>query len=91
MGGFVQKKFSISQNHKDFLEAYREWGFSDQSSMLREALSRFMQEMEKKKRKKQMAEKARELLVDYTGDTELTAFTDLDGEDFYEAGRNMDH
>ena len=29
-----------------------------------------------------MAEKARELLADYGTDKELTAFTDLDGEDF---------
>jgi len=91
MGGFVQKKFSISRSHKDFLEAYREWGFSDQSSLLREALSHFMQDMKKKKRQRQMAEKARELLVDYTENAELTAFTELDGEDFYEAGRNMEH
>ena len=91
MGGFVQKKFSISQNHKDFLEAYRAWGFSDQSSMLRAALSLFIKDLEARERKRQMKQKALELLADYTDDKELTAFTDLDGEDFYETGRNLGH
>ena len=73
------------------MENYKKWGFSDKSSMLREALSRFIKELEAKERKRQMEQKARELLSDYTEDQELTAFTDLDGEDFNETGRNLGH
>ena len=91
MDSFVQKKFSITRRHKDFLENYKKWGFSDQSSMLREALSLFIKELENRERKRLMAQKARELVSDYTEDEELTAFTNLGGEDFYETGRDMGH
>jgi replicative DNA helicase len=40
-----------------------------------------VQEMSEKRRKLKQA--ARELLVDYMSDDELTAFKVLDGEDFY--------
>lgn len=78
----TQKKISISPEQKKFLENYRQWGFSDQSSIVREALSRFIKEVKIKERKSLMAQKAQELLSDYTADKELIAFTDLDGEDF---------
>ena len=42
----------------------------------------FSEEVKAKHRKKQMAEKAEELLSDYSSDRELTAFTEIDGEDF---------
>jgi len=57
-------------------------GFSDQSSIVREALNRLIKEFKIKQRKSQMAQKARELFSDYTTDRELTTFTDLDGEEF---------
>jgi len=91
MGALVQKKFSITKMHKDFLENCKKWGFSDQSSMLRAALSRFIKDLAAAERKRQMEQKALELLADYTEDKELIAFTDLDGEDFYETGRNLGH
>jgi len=69
-------------DQKQFLEDYRQWGFSDQSSIVREALARYMDELKTTRRKTQMAQKARELASDYQTDDELTAFTDLDGEDF---------
>ena len=78
----MQKKISISPEQNEFLENYKQWGFTDQSSIVREALSQFIKEAEKKQRKTQMAEKAKELLSDYKKDKELTAFTELDGEDF---------
>jgi len=66
METMTQKKFSININQKEFLANYKKWGFSDQSSIVREALDRF----------------TNELVSDYTDDKKLTVFTDLDGEDF---------
>ncbi|MGR3175065.1 MAG: hypothetical protein ACUZ8I_13650 [Candidatus Scalindua sp.] len=82
MNALTQKKFSISREQKKFLENYKQWGFSDQSSIVREALNRFIKELEIKERKGLMAQKAKELLPDYIEDKELIAFTDLDDEDF---------
>ena len=82
MTTLMQKKISISPEQKQFLENYRQWGFTDQSSIVREALNQFIKELKTKKRKSQMARKARELFSDYKTDEELTTFTDLDGEDF---------
>ncbi len=82
MATLTQKKISISSEQKQFLENYRQWGFTDQSSIVREALSQFIKELKTKQRKSQMAQKARQLLSDYTTDKELTTFTDLDSEDF---------
>lgn len=59
--------------------------------MLREALTLFIKEPEIRERKRLMAQKVRDLVSDYTKDEELTAFTNLDGADFYETGRNMGH
>jgi len=82
MATLTQKKISISSEQKLFLENYRQWGFTDQSSIVREALNQFIKELKTKQRKRQMAQKARQLLSDYTTDKELTTFTDLDSEDF---------
>ena len=82
MATLTQKKISISSEQKQFLENYREWGFTDQSSIVREALTLFIRELKTSRRKTQMAQKARELVSEYTTDKELTGFTDLDGEDF---------
>ena len=82
MATLTQKKISISSEQKLFLENYRQWGFTDQSSIVREALNQFIKELETKQRKSQMAQKAQQLLSDYTTDKELTTFTDLDSEDF---------
>ena len=82
MAKLKQKKVTISSEQIEFLENYKQWGFTDQSSIVREALTRFIKDVKTKQRKSQMAEKARELLSDYKADKELTTFTDLDGEDF---------
>lgn len=82
MAKLTQKKITISSEQNEFLENYKQWGFTDQSSIVREALARFIKEVKIKQRKHQMAEKARELLNDYETDENLTTFTDLDGEDF---------
>lgn len=82
MGALIQKKFSITNEHKQFIENYKKWGFSDQSSIIREALNQFINDLIIKQRKNLMVQKAQELLSDYTHDKNLTAFTDLDGDDF---------
>ena len=82
MTALTRKKISISIEQNEFLENYKKWGFSDQSSIVREALSQFITEVKTMQRKSQMAEKAKELLSDYSTDEELTPFTDIDGEDF---------
>ena len=82
MATLTQKKISISSEQKQFLENYRQWGFTDQSSIVREALTLFIRELKTSRRKLQMAQKARELVSEYTTDKELTGFTGLDGEDF---------
>ena len=78
----TQKKISISSEQNEFLENYKQWGFTDQSSIVREALSQFIKEVKTRQRKSQMAQKAKELLSDYRTDKELTNFTELDDEDF---------
>ena len=82
MTTLTQKKISISLEQKQFLENYRQWGFTDQSSIVREALTLFIRELKTNQRRTQMAQKAKELVSEYTTDKELTCFTDLDGEDF---------
>ena len=81
MGAMNQKKFTISNDQKEFLEDFKKWGFSDQSSIVREALDHFMTELKAKKYKDTMAKKAQELLALYSKDKEITIFTALDGED----------
>jgi len=78
----TQKKISISFDQKQFLANYKKLGFSDQSSIVREALNRFIKELKTKERKELMKKKAGELLRDYTEDKTLTTFTNLDGEEF---------
>ena len=82
METLTQKKFSISHQQKEFLENYRKWGFSDQSSIVREVLGRFMKGLKIKKQKDLMAQKTQELLPNYTEDGGFIAFTGLDREDF---------
>lgn len=77
-----QKKFTIGSEQIKFLENYKKWGFSDKSSIVREALDRYMREVKTKHQKQLMAQKSRELLSDYLKDKELTPLTDLDSEDF---------
>ena len=82
MATLTQKKISISSEQNEFLENYKQWGFTDQSSIVREALTQLIKEVKTRQRKSQMAQKASELLSDYGTDKEMTTFTDLDSEDF---------
>ena len=82
MTTMIQKKLTISTEQKHFLENYKQWGFTDQSTIVREALSRYIGELKRSRRKIQMTQKAKELVSEYTTNKEVTGFTDLDGEDF---------
>jgi hypothetical protein len=82
MATLSQKKFSISAEQTKFLDDYKRWGFSDQSSVVREALDHYMKELTRKEIKNVLSQKAKELLADYSKDKELTAFTSLDSEEF---------
>ncbi len=77
-----QKKFSITLEQSIFLKSYKQWGYNDQSSIVREALNLLIHNLKKNQRKTEMAQKARELLPDYATDREITSFIALDGEDF---------
>jgi len=65
MRKLTQKKFSISIEQKRFLENYRRWGYSDRSSIVRDALNSFMKELEAAERKTLMKKKAQELSSEY--------------------------
>jgi metal-responsive CopG/Arc/MetJ family transcriptional regulator len=65
MQKLTQKKFSISLEQKQFLENYRRWGYSDRSSIVRDALNSFMKELETAERKTLMKKKAQELSSEY--------------------------
>jgi hypothetical protein len=56
-GSVHSKKISITNEQKQFLENYKKWGFSDQSSIIREALSLFINELATRERKTLMAQK----------------------------------
>jgi metal-responsive CopG/Arc/MetJ family transcriptional regulator len=76
MRKLTQQKFSISLEQKRFLENYRKWGYSDRSSIVRDALNSFMKELEDVKRKTLMEKKAQELSSDYKKG-QLTLFSKI--------------
>ena len=80
MRKLTQQKFSISLEQKRFLENYRKWGYSDRSSIVRDALNSFMKELEDVKRKTLMEKKAQELSSDYKKG-QLTLFSKIVKED----------
>ena len=48
MATLTQKQITISSEQKQFLENYRQWGFTDQSSIVREALALFIRKLDRK-------------------------------------------
>ena len=81
MRKLIQKKFSISVEQKRFLENYRRWGYSDRSSIVRDALNIFMRELETAERKTIMKKKAQELSSDYKENGRLTVFSKVTNRD----------
>jgi hypothetical protein len=43
----AQAKFTLYQSHIDFLEQFKDWGFKDRSTVVRLALDRLAQELER--------------------------------------------
>ena len=89
MSTMVQKKITIKPEQEAFLAACKEFGFTDQSSLVRAALDDFMKEIKRKQRRAQIKRKAVELAALYDQDSDLTAFTAIDGDDFYEASGHL--
>ena len=81
MRKLTQKKFSISIEQKHFLENYRKWGYSDRSSIVRDALNSFIKELEVAERKTIMKQKAQELSDDYKENGRLTVFSKVEKRD----------
>ena len=86
VGGMIQKKITIKKEQGAFLSACKEFGFADQSSLVREALDVFIKETKLKQRRAKISQKAGELAVLYDEDVDLTVFSTIDGDDFHETG-----
>lgn len=68
----IQSKFTLEQSHLNFLEEFRERGFKDKSSIVRLALDRLHQELERQ----ELEESARLYAELYVEDEELQQLTD---------------
>jgi Arc/MetJ-type ribon-helix-helix transcriptional regulator len=82
MHAMVQKKITIKREQEAFLAACREFGFADQSSLIRAALDDFIKETKRKQRRALITQKAGELAGLYGQNSDLTAFTAIDSDDF---------
>jgi Arc/MetJ-type ribon-helix-helix transcriptional regulator len=85
----VQKKITIKREQEAFLAACKNFGFADQSSLIRAALDDFIKETKRKQRRAQITRKAGELAALYGQYSNLIAFTAIDGDDFYEASGHL--
>jgi len=73
---------------KQILEELKHLSNEERISILKSTLSMIREDLQRKKeikqdREKILTEAAKALLKDYSNDKELTVFTALDGEDFY--------
>lgn len=66
-----QAKFSCNENQVEFLNNYKEYGFKDKSSLVREALNRLKEEFESIK----LRESAELYAETYMEDSDLKALT----------------
>jgi Arc/MetJ-type ribon-helix-helix transcriptional regulator len=68
----IPTKFSLEQSHVDFLEQFKSLGFKDKSSIVRLALDKLHQEIER-----QQLEQSAQLYAElYVEDRELQQLTD---------------
>lgn len=67
-----QAKFSCNENQVEFLNNYKEYGFKDKSSLVREALNRLKEEFESMK----LRESAELYTETYMEDSDLKALTE---------------
>jgi Arc/MetJ-type ribon-helix-helix transcriptional regulator len=68
----IQAKFTLEQSHIDFLEQFRERGFKDKSSIVRMAIDKLHQELDRQ----DLAESAELYAQIYAEDEELRQLTD---------------
>jgi Arc/MetJ-type ribon-helix-helix transcriptional regulator len=68
----IQAKFTLEQSHIDFLEQFKARGFKDKSSIVRLALERLRQEIERQ----ELTESAELYARLYEEDEELQQLTD---------------
>ena len=76
----LQSKFTIENEHDQFLRKHEAYGFNDRSAMVRAALDRFINELEQR----QMAESAVLYAELYEEDIELQQLADAAIEDWPE-------
>lgn len=67
-----QAKFSCNENQVEFLNNYKEYGFKDKSSLVREALNKLKEEFESMK----LRESAELYAETYMEDSDLKALTE---------------
>jgi hypothetical protein len=80
MNAWVQKKITIKKEQETFLTACKEFGFADQSSLVRAALDDFIKHVKRTQRREQISQKANELADIYDRDPEITVFAAIDGD-----------
>lgn len=68
----LQAKFSLTEGLADFLDQHRDLGFPDKSAVVREALERMREQMERQR----LEESAGLYAEVYEGDEELRELTD---------------
>jgi Arc/MetJ-type ribon-helix-helix transcriptional regulator len=74
----TQAKFTLEQSHIDFLEQFKDRGFKDKSSIVRLALDRLSQELER-----QELEQSADLYAElYQEDEKLQQLTDAASVDW---------
>ena len=78
--------------YTEMLETLKKLTLTERLALMEAALHLMREELQQREQPPAIDEKtarlaaaAQALLPDYTTDTELTSFTDLDSEDFYEA------
>jgi Arc/MetJ-type ribon-helix-helix transcriptional regulator len=74
----TQAKFTLAQSHIDFLEQFKDRGFKDKSSIVRLALDRLSQELERQ----ELAQSADLYAQLYRQDEELQQLTDAASADW---------
>ena len=71
-GAMQQAKFSCKENQVEFLNNYKDYGFKDKSSLVRESLDLLREKLESQK----LRESADLYAETYMEDSELKALTD---------------
>lgn len=69
----IQAKFTIDNSLADFVDHFQQYGFRDRSSLVRAALQRFQQELERQ----QLIESATLYAEVYAEDEELQQLTEV--------------